>query len=108
MKKIFFLVVILSFCLSVNAENNMEKTNRMMNECIQKNLCYKANASLQEVYVNEYAWRNAYIDDKESIALFFLKYTQARNPQAKFVNINSATSGKTIGVYKEYFGYKDK
>lgn len=53
MKKIFFLVVILSFCLSVNAENNMEKTNRMMNECIQKNLCYKANASLQEVYVNE-------------------------------------------------------
>ena len=78
------------------------------NDCIHNNLCYKADAQLQRVYVNEYAWRASAFDDKESIAMFFLKYTKARNNRAVFVEIMSSNTGKKIGTYNYYNGYKEK
>ena len=109
MKKFCLLLLGLGITTMIAfAETEMQLTNRMMNECIQNNLCYKADAQLQRVYVNEYAWRASAFDDKESIAMFFLKYTKARNNRAVFVEIMSSNTGKKIGTYIYYNGYKEK
>lgn len=111
MRKFFLsLVLLMSFALPIMpayAETQMEKTNRMMVDAIQNGLVYKADARTQSVWVNEYAWRSAYFDDKKNIANFFLVYTKTRNPDAVFVHIRSANSNKVIGKI-DPFGYKDK
>ena len=107
-KVLLSILVLFISCSFAYAETEMQKTNRLMNECIQNNLCYKANAQLQVVYVNEYAWRVSNFDDKQNISAFFLAYTRARNPQAVFVDIRSSSSGKTIGSYNKAWGYKEK
>ncbi len=93
--------------LPANAETQMQKTNRMMVDCIQNSLVYKADAQNQTVWVNEQAWRSAYFDDKKNIANFFLIYTQTRNQDAAFVDIRSAYSNKVLGKI-DLFGYKEK
>ncbi len=108
MKK--FYLLFLGLCLTATiafAETEMQLTNRMMNECIQNNLCYKADAQMQRVYVNEYVWRTSAFDDKQNIAMFFMKYTKARNNRAVFVEIMSSSSGKKIGTYNSYNGYRE-
>lgn len=108
MKKILLLVLmILAVALPAFAETEMQRTNRMMVDCIKNQLCYKADAQRQAVWVNEYAWRTAYFDDKANISNFFLAYTKARKPEAAYVDIRSATSNKVIGQ-RNPFGYKDK
>lgn len=111
MKNFFVLVMLLiSLALTLTpsyAETQMQRTNRMMVDAIQNGLVYKADARTQSVWVNEYAWRSAYFDDKKNIANFFLVYTKTRNPEAMFVDIRSANSNKVIGKV-DAFGYKDK
>lgn len=111
MKKNFLLaMVLMSLTLPIlpsYAETQMQKTNRMMVDAIQNGLVYKADARTQSVWVNEYAWRSAYFDDKKNIANFFLVYTKTRNPEAMFVDIRSANSNRVIGKV-DSFGYKDK
>lgn len=70
-KVLLSILVLFISCSFAYAETEMQKTNRLMNECIQNNLCYKANAQLQVVYINEYAWRVSNIDDKQNISAFF-------------------------------------
>lgn len=89
------------------AETQMQKTNRMMVDCIQNGLVYKADAQRQTVWVNENAWRSAYFDDKKNIANFFFVYTKTRNSEAAYVDIRSAYSNKIIGKF-DLFGYKEK
>lgn len=111
MKKFFVLImllILLALPLAPSyAETQMQKTNRMMVDAIQNGLVYKADARTQSVWVNEYAWRSAYFDDKQNIANFFLVYTKTRNSEARFVDIRSANSNKIIGKI-DSFGYKDK
>ncbi len=107
-KLLLILMLFLTICSPVVfAETQMEKTNRMMLDCINNGLVYKADAKGQIVWVNEAAWRSSYYDDKKNIANFFLIYTKTRNSQAAFVDIRSATSNKVIGTMSP-FGYKDK
>lgn len=109
-KLLLFSILLLSLCIFISpsyAETEMQKTNRMMVDCIQNGLVYKADAQSQSVWVNEPAWRSAYFDDKRNIANFFLVYTKTRNPDAVFVWIRSAYTNKVIGKI-DPFGYKDK
>ena len=110
MKKGLFLILIILISVSTNiakAESDMQATNRMMNDCINNQLCYKASAQSQTVFVYDDAWRMATIDQKQNIGRFFLEYVQLRNNEAKFVDIKSAYSGRNLGKYVEYFGYKE-
>lgn len=111
MRKILFLIMFLSMALfaeSVNAETDMQATNRLMNDCIQNKLCYKANAQSQTVFVYDNAWAMATIDQKQNIGRLFLEYVMLRNSFAQYVDIKSAHSGRKIGEYSSYFGYKEK
>lgn len=111
MKKRLFLIFIILVSVSTNiakAESEMQVTNRMMIDCINNQLCYKANASLDEVYVYDGAWQMATIDQKKNIASFFYAYVKARNNIAQQVYIKSAYTGKKIAEYSPFWGYKEK
>lgn len=45
-KVLLSILVLFISCSFAYAETEMQKTNRLMNECIQNNLCYKANATI--------------------------------------------------------------